>query len=280
MKNTIATCFYILICVYSFSQPSTNKTYDFSKVDLQKISIGKIEDQQEKINDSLIKNILTDSLSRLLDLVHQKTKSYEGISVGVAFPSAQINKINNELSQNGFVPLSTHFTEINIGFFRKQKRWIHEVQYYFSLNNKSQMDNTSVKLLEGSAGYTVGYDLLDIPWLTVYPYAGPSYQFAQLIIEKQQHSASEATLFGTSADYEKTTITKGQLNGTIGGEADFYIIHPKNNNNFFLTISARYGASLMLIDGRYKANGHHIQYYPDWDFRNSFGALSIKIGGY
>jgi hypothetical protein len=281
MRNTILILAFFLTSVSCFSQvTSPPKNYDFSGIDFRKISIRKIEKERAKIKDSLPKNALTDSLDQLLTLVSQKTNSYDAVTIGVGFPSAQIDKINQELSAKGYPLISSNFTELRFGLIHKRKKWINEIVGNVSLNNKSEFNQTTMKLMEGSLGYTIGYDFFNLPWISAYPFAGLSFQGGQLTVDQQnKNSADPSTLLGTVSDYSQTKIIKTQLNGTAGAEVDFYILRPKKDNETYITAGAFYGISTLLVDGKYKANGHHIEYYPDWSFRNTYWGLSVKIGG-
>ncbi|HTQ66254.1 MAG TPA: hypothetical protein VMI12_15760 [Puia sp.] len=281
MRNAILIHAILLISVSCFSQ-TTNppKNYDFNGIDFQKIKISKIEKEQRKIKDSLSKTASADSLDQLLELARQKTSSFDAITLGIGFPSAQIDKINHELSAKGYPLLSSDFTEFRFGLIHKQKRWINEFMANISLNHKSEFNQTTMKLMEGSIGYTIGYDFLNLPRICIYPFAGLNFQGGQLTIDQQNNNSSDpSTLLGTAADYSKTTIMKYQLNGTTGAEMDFYILRPKKENETYITAGAFCGLSTLLIDGKYKANNHHIDYYPDWSFRNTYWGFCVKIGG-
>jgi hypothetical protein len=217
----------------------------------------------------------------LEDFVNQKTKSYTGLFLGVAFPSANIDKINKELSSNGFNPLSSQFTQISLGIAHKQKKWIQEIMVNFSLRNSSTLENTSVKLFETDASYSVGFGLVDLSWVTLFPFVGFSLQDAELTVDRVPSALIPSSgLFETSSGYTETVVSKYQLNGNAGGEADFFLLRPKKSEKPGLILSLRYGLSALLIDGRYKANTHPTNYFPDWSFNQTNLGLVLKMVGF
>lgn len=277
MKKTILIITSIFSAAICFSQQQTgNKVYDFKKGGPHP-TLRQIKAEQERIKDSLMNTAVLDSLEQLYERVSDETRSYNGVSFSVGFPSSRLTKINQELRANGFNPLSGNLTEIGLGIIYKRKRWIHESKYGISFSNKSSQANTQVKIYEGNGQYTVGYALLDLPWLTLYPFAGPSYQTAQLTVDKQPSYVSVvSSLFETATRFSQTMITKNQINISAGGELDFRILKQMRNNPG-LILSAKYGGSWLGIDGRYRANHHPTSYFPDWDFRNSYWEFSLKV---
>jgi hypothetical protein len=62
MKNTMLSCIFLMSGLFCTAQQNSNdKTYDFSKIDLKKISINKIKPEQQDAKDSILKNPISDS---------------------------------------------------------------------------------------------------------------------------------------------------------------------------------------------------------------------------
>jgi hypothetical protein len=278
MRNSLLAT---LCSFFVLSAACQQKTYDFSRIDPQKINISLLEKHQQKSKDSLLKNPVLDSLNQLEDFVNQKTKSYSGLFLGVAFPSANIDKINKELLSDGFNPLSSQFTQISLGVIHKQKKWIHEIMGNFSLRNTSTLENTSVKLKETELSYSLGWALIDLPWMTLFPFAGLSLQDAELTVDRIPSATIPSSgLFEISAGYTQTLIVKDLLNGMAGGEADFMLLRPKSSGKPGLMLSIRYALSVLQIDGRYSANAHRTPYFPDWSFNQTNLGLVLKMVGF
>jgi hypothetical protein len=220
-------------------------------------------------------------LNRLEDYLNKKTKSYSGLFVGVALPSANIDKINRELTADGYSPLNSQFTQISLGFLHKQKRWIQEVMGNLSLHNKTSLGKTSVKLFESDLSYSLGFGLVDLRWMTLFPFLGFSIQDAALTVDAVSSAPIPSSgLFETSSSYTQTVIGKDQLTGIAGGEADFILLPPKKSDEIGLMLSIRYALSMLLIDGRYRANQHPTNYFPNWSFNQTSWGLAVKMVGF
>ena len=188
MKKIILSLLFYSIYITGFSQ-QPKKTYNFSNVDTRHINQHslqkKIEAENKRIEDSLKNNSLLDSLQQLDNFINRKRNNFGGFEYSTEFPSAKLDKVNKELGNNGFPPLSVKYVKLGLGFVFKHNRWIHDLTLVAAtLTKKTAANNTTVKILEANYfNYTIGYDLVNLPRLHIYPFAGLYYQNVNLSVE-------------------------------------------------------------------------------------------------
>jgi hypothetical protein len=263
MKNTllVIAVFFLISVVHGQRQPS----------------LSQIQQEKDRITDSLMKGPVLDSLQKMYESVSRKTRSYRGIYLGTGLSLSDISQINKALASAGWNRLADQYTEFGLGFTRKINNWVNTLSLRASLNNKTSSGQSTMTSSEGAITYTLGYEVLHLPWVSAYPFAGIFYQDAGLHLDRQGlPNDSSSRFFGNLGVNTETSVTKSQLRATAGGEVDVHLLQPIKDKPG-LMLSVRYGYSWTAIDGRYRANKHPISSFPGRSIRDSYWEISLHF---
>jgi hypothetical protein len=271
LKSLLILSITLLFCSVSYAQ---QWRFDFRSIDVDTID-------EVKLNhtiDSLERATQIDSLRALsyhvYSMKHPDDSTYVAFVMGMEFGSLSIDKMNRELKANGFGTLPETFKGINFGMDMCTKRWL--VSWLFNIKIKEKLQNDEARLSFASsamATMSLGYDILYLKRVRLYPFLGLSYQKFSIDV-RRKGIADGGDLSYYLDNMYASTFKKRSLAGQVGAELDVHLVQ---QDYFGIILAVRGGFQKTLIDGDFR------MYHRNYDLdignvdREAFLSVGIKF---
>ena len=157
-------CFFVSAAQ---TTPFEHKRHDFSKVDINKVDV-------EKLNrhvDSLYMKFYGDSLLQLQDYIRAKTpkKFYVAFVIGYESSMASLTDLNSELQAISMKEVSENFSGVPFGFAMKGKRWLTTCSVIPFTKQTITSSDVDLAVSAMNIDLNFGYDILNARKIQLYP---------------------------------------------------------------------------------------------------------------
>ncbi len=250
----------IFVCSLVVAQDPFRQ-YDFSDVDLSSID-------QKKLSftiDSIARVTGIDSLRKLYWRVdaHNRppSRDYGAFVMAVEFGKFSFKTLNKQLEVAGFGRMTETLPSLNVGMDLRTERFL--VSWLLGIRVKEKVYNEENSLSIGSAGMVsmhVGYDILNLNRLALYPMVGLSWQKFTMDIRKKNFPHDQSVDYYLGNLYQ-SSFKQRSLAAQVGVEADVYLSKP--DAAFGCILAVRAGYQTTLVNGEFRQ--HHHGY--DFNFR-------------
>jgi hypothetical protein len=272
--NFKITLFLIFLAGTAFAQePDTYKAYDFSNLDLEKIEPEAVRDQI----DSIYRTSGIDSLSQLLSLAHSVTytEKYVSFIIGYQSSSASLSSLNSGLAALGLDKLSENVGGVPWGFDVRGRRLLFTYWFAPGIKNRVSNDDYSIEVEGMSFQLGIGYDILNLKRLQLYPQLAFGHQSFDIEVHRKNAVNDVVTVNDLILDPAGTSMTKSSFDMTYGLELDYHLLYSKANGGIILGL--RYGRVVTLAEGPFKINKSKTKFESSDSISESFVSIVAKF---
>lgn len=199
--------------------------------------------------DSMYYSMKMDSLEAVYEHIFKDTVSYSAFTLVYGQVLGDMDGLNNELTAAGFPSMNNNFHTFGYFFSFKRGRWLHEPLFLLSAPNSSKADAYEVSVSGGHLSYALGYDILPLERLQLYPMAGLGLQFTTLNLDRISTSGAQ-TLPEALASLDYAYFTKTELSAFAGAQLDYHLLYSKRKGGIILGL--RYTQNFSLTSGSFK----------------------------
>lgn len=263
-----------VVCTYG-QQTYPYKVYDFSSIDPAKVDNDRLNQQL----DSIYRTSGADSLAQLRQYVwsRQESPRYAAFIVGYQRDRASLTDLNTGLQSSGFSALSENFNGIPFGFEARGKRFAGAWLVTVGLKNSVENNDYAVKADGANMQLWIGYDVLNLKRLHLYPQVTAALQGFNIKVERK--GATDITDVGDLFSNSTSTTTKlyrDSFDLGYGVELDYRLIYGHSGG---LILGVRYGQSVAVAKGKFEINDDKSSFKLDDRLNESFFQVVLKIYG-
>lgn len=271
--------FILSLCFPAMAQEHPVRTFDFSQVDQNKVTVEKVDSLTRAIYTHNYYTTGLDSLAQLREyLLHENySPKYIAFFVGYTNSKASLGYLNSGLRTLGIPEMSESFSSIPFGFDIRGKRLLFSYVFSPGIYNSVNSGTYTVEARGFGLEFLFGYDVLSFvnaERFHFYPYVSVALESFEMNSFRNAASTDVTTINDFVQSPSGTNFHQNLGVFIYGAELDIRLTNPVRSG---LILGLRYGKTLAFAEGAFKIDGNSSSFRSPDSIQTRFMSVVLKL---
>jgi len=275
MKYLILFFFVNLSLVNAIAQENGNSHFK----NLYNRNLKALEDSIEKSEAKYRRFMETegrkmDSLKHVYTTMTVDPRNHFSIYINTKYIVSNFKTFNEELEFLGFSPIENKLSSFGYGFSKRKNRFNHDIEASIILSKSSSLKNEKVSVGGGYFNYELGYDLLNLHRVHLYPQIGLSYSQTSIDYVIDSLITSQNPFRQALSAQLSRRISKRDIGFNYGAQLEYYLKYSDYKSACILSLS--FGFDSPMISGKFDRINPKAVYDPKIQLITSYVEIKLK----